>query len=193
MAKVKSSILIDVEPPKGRQMTSLPAPPPGSIPFQLRTNSTVLTLNNFQILPPKLQKNLNYYGKLACDFWNAIRLSECFWKHLCVKQTDDRTQQRAHFWADVTVWRVFTRTVSSELKGRKAVLGVFSPAGALRSGWRAGWRTSARIYLASSLQRLFLLSLMYVNVSDTLCLLQVINHLLYEVQPRDFPRQPGSS
>lgn len=58
-SKGKSSVLSDPKPLKGRQMISLLTLPPGPLPFQLRTNSTVLTFNSFQILPLILQKILN--------------------------------------------------------------------------------------------------------------------------------------
>lgn len=60
--KVGSSILNDLGLLlKGWQMTSLLTPLPGSLPF-LRTDSTILALNNFQILPHTLRENLNDYG-----------------------------------------------------------------------------------------------------------------------------------
>lgn len=60
--KVWSSILNDLGLLlKGWQMTSLLTPLPGSLPF-LRTDSTILALNNFQILPHTLRENLNDYG-----------------------------------------------------------------------------------------------------------------------------------
>lgn len=63
-------------------------------------------------------------------WWISLWLVEChktesFSKSLCVKQTVGRT----HFWVDLTVWCVFTGTVSCEMRGRPSLLGVVSPTG----------------------------------------------------------------
>lgn len=128
-------------------------------------------------MPPPLLKNQSYYDDSVCDLCNAIRLGPQ--KSLCVKQTVDRTR----FWVDWTVWCVLTGTVSSEMKGRPSLLGDISPTGP------SGTRGVLVIYLMyMHRDSHFFFSLMHPNVSDTLCLLQVINHLFYELQPRDFSK-----
>lgn len=91
-SKVKNSTLSDLEPLKGRRTTSLLTLHPNSLPFQLRTDSTISTLNNFQILPPIPRKNLNYSDRLVCDSWHPIRPWDLLEISICVKQTVDRSQ-----------------------------------------------------------------------------------------------------